>query len=175
MDVRDGLRSSKMASGGHTLQYGELLSRIEAATAAHPWGRLPRESVERTVVILGGGRRDSREPGFSYGPDGPSALEPSTRIPTCFLTYSYCDHDGSGVIVTHDSEELLIEEVLGPAGILNTFTTYMVAVVASRVRPFEVRFDGEEGEEVFCKDKQIHGANPFGEEYPNARLSWLDS
>jgi hypothetical protein len=64
-----------------------------------------------------------------------------------YLLFSGCGHDTSYVVYTCDSLQEIEQELIGPAGITNSFTSEMVAIVNGKVMEYTVRgkvnFDDE--------------------------------
>ena len=65
-----------------------------------------------------------------------------------YLLYESCGHDGTYLIVSHDSIHSIRESILNPGGFLNSYTEKMVAIVHGRVKPFVIKGQNAAGNEI---------------------------
>mgnify|MGYP000387967154 CR=1 FL=1 len=92
-----------------------------------------------------------------------------------FLTVEYCGHYPYAVLRDHDSENLLESAILGPAGITNIFTTYLMVFKNYTLCPYALTFSNRDGDRVRF-DKQRQYEPPLyakSEDFRDLRLQWI--
>jgi hypothetical protein len=91
-----------------------------------------------------------------------------------FLSLNYCAHDPSLHLVDHDDLASLEEVILGPGGLLNPFTTYLVAFISGKVARYRITYIGADGGVVpFDKYVQSWPQEFLHAQYPGATIEWL--
>jgi hypothetical protein len=89
-----------------------------------------------------------------------------------FLTLDYCGHGPWAILEDHDSLEALERAILSGAGVLNTFTTFMLAFINGRLRQYEVR--DRHGHLLASHGSFIPGSTTESHVHPNdCRIVWL--
>lgn len=99
------------------------------------------------------------------------ALTGSELVFGDFLLLNHCSHDQSLILTDFPSLSDLESQILDGAGILNPFTTFLLAFRQGILSPYEITYESPSGERV-----RFQKSDPcdFGKTYPNAALQWLD-
>jgi hypothetical protein len=87
-----------------------------------------------------------------------------------FLSLSYSAHDDCVLLEDHDDRSALEEFILGGAGILNPFTTYVFAFVDGNLAPYTITYRSMQNGMLLRLD--INERDPE-EPYLGKRLEWL--
>ena len=156
----------------------ELVSQAVNATASDVDGGLEPQEIYSLLDSDGPANAALRNPenaaalrpGFHPRPVPFSGDE---RVEGEFLTLDFCGHDPSCVLRYHTSLSEIEDFVLSQSGILNPFTTYMLAFVKGVCRKYTVTYEGDGGARLaFDKLSQVEDPHAFGKVYPNASLEW---
>lgn len=87
------------------------------------------------------------------------------------MQFDYISHYPLALLYLVEREADLTEDILGPGGYFNPFTTFTVAFRGNAVRRFVCTYRDADGRDiVFDKERQLG----FGAEYRDRRLTWLD-
>jgi hypothetical protein len=86
-----------------------------------------------------------------------------------FLTLDYCSHYPQLILTDFDSLEDLEASLLGPAGLMNQFTTQQIAFKALQLQPFNIYYDSPDGMQIRFEK---HAQKDFDTKYPNPKLFW---
>ncbi|MHB1082476.1 MAG: hypothetical protein ACYC67_24000 [Prosthecobacter sp.] len=116
----------------------------------------------------------NRDPKVFYVRPRDKALTGAEVIHGDFLALDYCGHTPSMTLLDYPRIEELEAAILGGGGILNLFTTYLLAFREGRIAPYDVFYDSPSGERVrFNKRHQDQDKEAAKTVYPNPEIRWL--
>lgn len=115
----------------------------------------------------------NRDPHVYYQRPRDKALTGAEVVHGDFLALDYCGHTPSMTLFDYPRIEELETVILGGAGILNQFTTYLLAFREGRIAPYDVFYDSPSGERVrFTKRDQFKDSAAVKTVYPNPEIRW---
>lgn len=92
-----------------------------------------------------------------------------------YLLFDYCGHNGDMFLDEYESLEEVEAHIVGEAGITNAFTTYLVAIINGKIKPYQIYYRDEQtrGLRLFNKDEQLNSPDPF-RSYKDVQVHWLN-
>jgi len=156
-----------------------IVNQAVAATATDSEGGLEANELYMLLDARGDANPHlvnqlNRDPQVYYFRPRQHPLTGDEMVNGRFLSLHYCGHDPFALLLDHQDLESLESSILSGAGILNPFTTYLIAFIDYRVAPFRIMYRGSDGNVVhFEKQDQYAGADPWGKQYIDSRVEWL--
>lgn len=171
---------------GYRRRYGpkmqtlrDIADQAVAATATDPDGGLDIDDIFELLDVRGNANLNlanplNRDPDVFYFRPRSQPLTGNEPVNGQFLSLEFCGHEPDMILTDHPDLKSLESEILGDRGILNPFTTYLVAFINYRAAPYRVIYRDADGrEKQFNKHDQYTGDDPFDTEYVDCRVEWL--
>lgn len=112
----------------------------------------------------------SQGPNTFYWVERETALTGNEGVKGDYLLFQYSEHQGDMWLWQYESLQTLESAIIGGGGILNYFTTHMVAIIKGKIWRYEVWAvkEGSIQRVRFDKRKQLHFGN-----WHSPKLTWL--